>query len=371
MKFLHLSDLHLGKRLRGFSLLEDQRHFLFEETIPLLKEEKIDVLVIAGDIYDVPAPSQDAVVLLDDFITTCANEHIKVLMIPGNHDSSLRLSYGSKIFRDRGIYIVTDIKDSLKPIEIERYRFYLLPFMKHHDVNAAFGTEFKDYNSAAAFMVEQMNLDRGYINILVAHQLVIPFHGDPEFAGSEEVVVGTIGNINCSTFSKFDYVALGHIHKPQKIGDNIFYCGSPLRYHVDEARQEKSFFIVSVQKERAEITHKPIHVLHELRIVEGEYADVIAMPKSEDYVFVNLLDKAYIENAIDALRQTVFPRCLGLGYPNIATNESDEEATPEFDSEHPEELFPKFYEMVLGQDLSQFQSDTVLELLEKAREGRE
>ena len=371
MKFLHLSDLHLGKRLRGFSLLEDQRYFLFEQTLPLLKEEGIDVLVIAGDIYDVPAPSQDSVVLLDDFITACANLRIRVLMIPGNHDSSLRLSYGSKIFRDRGIYIVTDIKNSVHPIEIDGVNFYLLPFMKHHDVNGAFEQEFKDYNSAAAFMVEQMQLDNSKINVLVAHQLVLPHHGDLEFGGSEEVVVGTVGNIDSSVFSQFDYVALGHIHKPQAVGDNAHYCGSPLRYHVDEARQEKSFYIVDVQKGRVEITHKPIHVLHELRVLDGNYADVIAMPPSEDYVFVNLLDNAYVENAIDAIRQTAFPHCLGLAYPNIGSTESGEETVPEFDSEHPEELFPKFYEMVLGQRLTDFQSETVLELLEKAKEGRQ
>ena len=370
MKFLHLSDLHLGKRLRGFSLLEDQRHFLFEETLPLLNEEKIDVLVIAGDIYDVPAPSQDAVVLLDDFITACANQHIRVLMIPGNHDSSLRLSYGSKIFRDRGIYIVTDIKNSLTPIDIDGVNFYLLPFMKHHDVNGAFDQEFKDYNSAAAFMVEQMQLDQSKVNVLVAHQFVLPSQGDLEFGGSEEVVVGTVGNIDASVFSKFDYVALGHIHKHQRIADKIYYCGSPLRYHVDEAKQDKVFFIVDVDKEKLEITHKPIHVLRELRVVEGNYADVIAMPSSDDYIFVNLLDKAYVENAIDALHQTTFPHCLGLAYPNIGPAESGEETAPEFDSEHPEALFPKFYEMVLGQELTEFQSKTVQELLDKAKEAR-
>lgn len=370
VKFLHISDLHLGKRLRGFSLLEDQRDFLFEKTIPLLKEKGIDILVIAGDIYDLPSPSQDAVVLLDKFLTACAKEDIRVLMIPGNHDSSLRLSYGSHLFQDKGIHIVTDLQDALKPIEIDGARFYLLPFFKHHDVNGLFDESFKDYASAMEFLIKKMELNHDFVNILVAHQLVLPSKGELEFGGSEEVVVGNVGNIPSSLFQDFDYVALGHIHKQQKVGENAFYCGSPIKYHVDEFKHKKDFYIVSVDSNKVIIDQIPIHALHELRVLEGNYIDIIALPPSEDYIYVRLLDSSYIENAMDAIRDTVFPRCLGLEYPNIGSLAAEEESVPAFDAEHPEDLFPKFYDMVMGQELTQFQRDVVSETLEQSKEGQ-
>lgn len=369
MKFLHISDLHLGKRLHGFSLLNDQRFFLFDRVLPLLKEQNIRVLVIAGDIYDVPIPPQDAVVMLDEFLYSCADSGIEVLLVSGNHDSSDRLSYGSRFFAAKNVHIVTSIKDSLHPIVVDGVNFYLLPFMKHHDVNGVFDTEFKDYASAAAYLVEQMNLDLTKKNVLVAHQLVLPESGESALlrSKSEEVTVGAIPNIPSAVFKDFTYVALGHIHKPQKVGANAYYCGCPIKYHVDEWKDVKSFYIVDIKEDGYILEKLPIVPLRDLVVVSGSFDDIIHSNPTDDYVSVSLTDDLPIENAMDKLRAACFPRCVGIEYPNLGGEDIDLEETPDLESKTPEELFEDFYSSVMGLPLSDYQKKTVNELLAKAK----
>ena len=371
MKFLNISDLHLGKRLHGFSLLDDQRFFLFDHVLPLLKEEGIHVLVIAGDIYDAAIPPQEAVILLDEFLFRCAQDGIEVLMISGNHDSSDRLSYGSRIFASKAIHIATSVEDALHPIVIEGVNFYLLPFMKHHDVNGRFKTEFKDYASAASFMVEQMHLDLSVPNVLVAHQLVLPEGGEGALvrSKSEEATVGAIPNFPSEIFKDFTYVALGHIHKPQKVGANAYFCGCPIKYHVDEAKNEKHFNIVTIENGKFTLETRPIVPLHDLVIEEGTFEDVIRRPSSEDYVAVVLKDDVPIEGAMDKIRAANFKRCVAIDYPNIGGVDLDLDEAPDISSEPPEALLEKFYENVMGNPLTDYQKQTAMELLEKAKGG--
>lgn len=369
MKFLHISDLHLGKRLHGFSLLEDQKFFLFDRVLPLLKEKHIHVLVIAGDIYDVPIPPQDAVVMLDEFLFRCAEEGIEVLMISGNHDSSDRLSYGSRFFAAKKVHIATSIKDSLQPIEVDGVNFYLLPFFKHHDVNGVFGTEFKDYATAAAYLVEKMALDPNKQNVLVAHQLVLPEGGESALlrSKSEEVSVGAIPNIPSEVFKDYTYVALGHIHKPQKVGPNAYYCGCPIKYHVDECKDVKAFHIVEISEKGYSLEKLPIVPLRDLVAICGKFDDIIRSNPSDDYVSISLTDDLPIENAMDKLRAACFPRCVGIEYPNLGGDDIDLEEMPVLESKTPEELFEDFYSNVMGMPLSDFQKKTVSELLMKAK----
>ncbi|MCR5490782.1 MAG: exonuclease SbcCD subunit D [Bacilli bacterium] len=369
MQFLHISDLHLGKRLHGFSLLEDQRFFLFERTLPLLRERKIGVLVIAGDIYDAPIPPQDAVLLLDEFLSQCASEGIEVLVISGNHDSSDRLSYGARFFAAKNIHIATSVKDSLNPLSIEGVNFYLMPFMKHHDVNGVFGTEFKDYASAASYLVEQMHLDPAKKNVLVAHQLVLPEGGESglERSGSEEASVGAIPNIPSEVFKDFDYVALGHIHKPQKVGKNAYFCGCPIKYHVDEANNQKQFNIVTIDEAGCGLEVVPIVPLRDLKIVTGSFDEIIHMPKCLDFVAVTLTDTVPTENAMDKIRNACFPLCLSIEYKNLGGQEMNLDEAPDISTETPEELFGKFYEQILGTPLTDYQNETAMRLLARAK----
>ncbi|MDY0345784.1 MAG: exonuclease SbcCD subunit D [Bacilli bacterium] len=364
MKILHLADLHLGKRICGYSLIDDQRFFL-NQTLRFLDENNIKCLIIAGDIYDLSIPSAEATTILDEFLSALADKGIQVLMIPGNHDSSNRLSYASNFFKNRGIHIVTDAKNSLSPIAIDDVNFYLVPFLNHHDVNRVLETDFKDYESAMRGLVEAMKIDDKKTNVLIAHQLVLPTKGELSRSGSEEITIGTLGNISASTLYGFDYVALGHIHKPQNVGHNMRYPGSPLKYHSDEANIEKSYTVVSVDGKNVSYETMPIRPLRDVVVLKGKLEDIVLNNASEkdNYVYAILTNETSVENAMEKLKR-VFPHALNLEYERIIGQGVSATQTIDVQEIPLTTLFADFYEQQNGRPLSKHQEQIVSDLLE-------
>lgn len=363
MRILHLADLHLGKRICGYSLIDDQRFFL-NETLRFIEENNLKCLIIAGDIYDASVPSAEATTVLDEFLSSLADRKIMTLIIPGNHDSSERLNYASTFFLNRGIHIVSNVKNSLLPIKIEGINFYLVPFINHHDVNNLLSKEFKDYGTAMQGLVEAMNIDNKQTNVLVAHQLVLPSQGELERSSSEEVTIGLLGNIPANNLYGFDYVALGHIHKPQNVGRNMRYPGSPLKYHSDEAKSEKSYTIVTIDGKKVSFETAPIKPRRDVVVLKGKLEDIILNNASEadKYVYAVLTDETNVENAMEKLKR-VFPYTLNLEYQITVGQGVSPIVVVDVQQIPLTTLFSDFYQQQNGQDLSDYQKEVVKNLL--------
>ena len=362
MRFLHLSDLHIGKRLAGFSLLDEQRKILFD-AIEECKKHETHVIVLAGDIYDVATPSQSATTLLSDFLIACNENHIEVLAIPGNHDSAERLGFVSSLLNREGIHIVSTIEESLKPIEIEDARFFLFPFFKHFDINHAFGKEFETYEEAASYLLSLLELSKDKANVLVAHQTVLPRGKELKRSKSEDVVIGTIMNIDANLFKDFTYVALGHIHMEQQVADNAIYPGAIYKYDAAEANYEKNFHFVTVDKDGFRIEKVPIHFEKDVRVIEGLFDDIIHQAGSEDYVFLRLLDEALVESPMEKARR-IFPNCCGVFSAKIEREMALENEDIIDEDLPPLELLKRFYLWSEGKELSDYQLSVAQEILE-------
>ena len=340
MKFFHLSDLHIGKQLHGFSLLEDQRYIL-DQVLALIQERQPDAVLVAGDIYDKSMPSADAVALFDEFLTKLANlpDGPVVCMVSGNHDSGERLSYGSRLFAEHKIYIAGNAPGAEQP-EVQRIdipdkngsvHLYLLPFFRPSFVREIEGLEdVKTYEDAMRGLVERMHVDPRERNVLLCHQFFTSNGKEPERSDSETVHVGGQDNIDVSTVAVFDYVAAGHIHRPQNsgsAGENgamVRYCGSPLKYSVSEAGWEKSVSEVSLgAKGKAEVIKLPLKPLHDVRKIQGTLSEltsplVLAAADPEDYVSVVLTDEEELFEPGQALAR-VYPRMLEWRVENSRT----------------------------------------------------
>ena len=347
MKFLHLSDLHLGKRMNDVSLIDDQKYVL-AQAVQTAKDEQVDAVIIAGDVYQKASPPAEAMSLFNDFLTALAELQIKVFVISGNHDSALRVSYLSALVRHAGIYISEEFDGRLQQHTVtDRYgtvTVHLLPFIKPIFVKKLFPEEqIETCQDAVAAILRHSPVDTSQRNILVCHQFVT----GAETSDSEEHTVGTLDNIDSSLFSDFDYVALGHIHKPQKISrDTLRYCGSPLKYSFSEATHEKSLCIVDMQeKGNITLTCKPLQFLHEVRHVRGTLREILDMPYSEDYVHVTLLDELVSPDARITVA-TVFPNMMTFAVENSKTSTSEEIIGAEtVENKDMLELFRDFYKL--------------------------
>ena len=278
MKFLHTGDLHIGKRIFETSLLEDQKHML-SQIVNLAKTEKVQALVIAGDVYDRSVPATEAVTLLDDFLTELINEKIVVIMMSGNHDSPERVSFADKILEKQGLFIAGTYEDSLRKVELTdeagKVCFVCLPFVKS---GVAGGSNSQD---AVAMLLEKENLDYedGKRYVLITHYFVTGENGDvPELSESEsDIQVGGLDNVSAALFKGFSYVALGHIHKAQHVGEGpVYYAGAPMKYSFSEANSTKSVNIVELNENgEAKVTKAPIKPLHEMRCIKGNLAELM------------------------------------------------------------------------------------------------
>ena len=355
MKLLHISDLHLGKTLYNFSLLEDQAYIL-HQILQIAEDEHPDALLISGDVYDKSIPSGEAVQLFDDFLSKLAERKLPTLIISGNHDSAERLSFGNRLMEQAGIHISPVYDGSVKTVTLaDRHgevRFHLLPFLKPVQVRRVYPeAEIESYTDALRTVVEHMEIDPAVRNVLLTHQFVT----GATTCESEERVVGGTDNVDDTVFEAFDYVALGHLHGQQNVGSNrIRYCGTPLKYSVSEEGHRKSVTVVKLEeKGNLHVSLVPLYPKWELRTIKGRFEDILKPENSsEDYMHVVLTDEDEVHEAMGRLR-VIFPRLLPLEYDNTRTRSSHVIEDPE-DGENrtPLEVLGELYEQQNMQPMS-------------------
>ncbi len=348
MRFVHLSDLHLGKKVHEYSLFEDQQYIL-KEILNIIDREKPDGVILAGDIYDKSVPVTDAVGLFDGFLSDLADRKLQVFIVSGNHDSADRLAFGSKIFSQSGIHLSPVYNGEVSPIKMtDKYgnlNVYLLPFIKPSTVRHLFeDTELKNYTDAVRCAVEKMNVDPNARNVLVSHQYVT--------CGERDENVGGTDNVDVSAYDIFDYVALGHLHGPHFIKDEkIRYCGSPLKSSFSEVNQDKSLTIVDFgPKGDVKISVVPLVPRREMREIKGTYEELTKKSFYEntnlpdDYLHITLTDEDGVVDAFYKLT-TIYKKLMLLDYDNSRTREQKEiEGALDVDQKSPLELFDEFFE---------------------------
>ena len=370
MKLMHLSDLHLGRRFGEFSLIEDQKYVLDQITV-MAGAEKPDAVIIAGDIYDKSVPSVEAVQLFDDFLCAIAALDIKVFVISGNHDSPERVSFGARLMDRRGVYLSQVYDGSVKPITLQDafgpVDVYLLPFLRPSSVRRFFpDIEISSYHQALSQVIGSMQLDATRRNLLITHQFVT----GALLSESEDITVGTADNVDAAVFDGFDYVALGHIHRPQLVGrETVRYCGTPLKYSFSEARQEKSVTMVELSiKGDTRIKTMPLIPLRDVREMRGTFAELTARTYyqsagASDYLHITLTDEDDVMDAIGKLR-VVYPHVVLLDYDNTRTRSSQVlAAIDQVEKSTPLQLFGDFYEKQNGSPMTQEQRDYISGLI--------
>lgn len=376
MKFLHLADLHLGKRVNGFSMLEDQAHIL-RQILAILDDEQPDGVLIAGDVYDKSVPSVEAVGLLDGFLTELRARGVPVLLISGNHDSPERLAFGGRVMDSCGIHISPVYDGALAPVTLHDafgpVHVWLLPFVKPAHVRRWFpDADIESYTDAVAEAVAHMDIDTAARNVLVTHQFVT---GGAR-SGSEELSVGGTDNVGSGVFAPFDYVALGHLHGAQHIGrETIRYAGSPLKYSFSEARQHKSVTVVTLgEKGDVQVRTAALTPLRELREIRGSYDELTARSFYEhttyrsDYLHLILTDEQDVFDAMSRLR-TIYPYLMTLDYDNARTRAAGGMSVPaETERRTPLELFEALYQRQNHRPMSEVQRAYIAQLMEQIME---
>lgn len=362
MKLIHLSDLHIGKRVNEFSMAEDQKYIL-NQILEIIDREQPDCVVIAGDVYDKSIPSAEAVQILDDFLTRLAGRKIPTAMISGNHDSPERLSFGAQLMKESGIYVSPVYDGQVQSIgfadEYGEVRVYLLPFLKPATVRHVYEEEtVESYQDAVETAISHLPLDTSCRNVLVAHQ----FAAGASRCESEEMWVGGIDQVDVSVFDDFDYVALGHIHSPQSAGrPAVRYCGTPLKYSFSEAGQQKSVSVVELfEKGRVEIREVPLTPLRDMRKIRGTYLELTARSfyqgtNTEDYIQAILTDEEDIPDGMQKLR-IIYPNLMRLEYDNRRTRENRQiQQAADAEEKSEAELFSQLYELQNNQPLDEEQ----------------
>ena len=371
MKFLHLSDLHIGKKVNEFSMLEDQEYIL-EQILFVIDKHSVEAVWIAGDIYDKPVPSAEAVSVFDDFLTNLANKNIPVFMISGNHDSPERIAFGARLFRSSNIYVSPVFTGQVEPVVLQdmygELAVYMLPFVKPATVRHTYPEMvIESYHDAVKTSIEHMKLDMGRRNVLVAHQFVT----GALRCESEDISVGGVDNIEVTLFDSFDYVALGHIHGPQHIGcETVRYCGTPLKYSFSETKHQKGALLVNMQ-EKGNITFETIPFVpkHDMREIKGTYMEVTAKEfykdfPVDDYMHITLTDEEDIPEAIGKL-SAIYPNIMRLDYDNKRTRTRQTiDHLPKMKEKTPLQLLEEFYVLQNNQPMKEEQVTYALRLFE-------
>lgn len=377
MKFMHLSDLHIGKRVNEFSMLEDQKYIL-GQILSLVEEDHADGVFLAGDLYDKPVPPAEAVQLLDDFLTRLARMDVPVFAVSGNHDSPERVAFAAQLLSSQGVYLSRVYDGAVQKVSLAddygEMRIYLLPFIKPAVVRHVFEEEeISSYQDAVQAAVSHMEPDPRVRNVLIAHQFVT----GAARCESEEILVGGLDNVDASVFEPFDYVALGHIHSPQHVGrETIRYCGTPLKYSFSEAEQEKSATLVELKnKGNIEIRQLPLKPLRDMRRIRGSYLEVTARPfyegtNTEDYVQITLTDEEDVPDGLQKLR-VIYPNLMRLEYDNKRTRTNGDVAGADLVESRSElELCREFYELQNNQPMNEKQEAFVRDLIQDIQEKR-
>ena len=366
MKLIHLSDLHIGKRVNEISMIDDQEYILLQ-ILQIIDEEKADAVLIAGDVYDKSIPSTEAVTLFDDFLCRLAKRKLPVLIISGNHDSPERLSFGGRLLDASGIHISPVYNGNVAPITLRdafgEVDFWLLPFLKPAHVKRFYPDEgIESYTDACRVAVEKMQIDTQRRNVLLAHQFVT----GSETCESEEISVGGSDNVDAAAFDGFDYVALGHLHGPQNIGSNrIRYCGTPLKYSFSEETHCKSVTVVELgSKGELHLQLRGLTPLHDLRQLRGSFAELSDGAATEDYLHIILTDEEDVPEAVGKLRLR-YPNLMKLSYDNTRTRTNHIiDGAQDVESKSPLTLFEELYEQQNNQHMSPEQRSTVLKMIE-------
>lgn len=373
MKIMHLSDLHLGKRVNEFSMLEDQIYIL-NEIINIIDEQKPKVIILAGDIYDKPIPPAEAVEIFDDFLYKLSKRNPAVFIISGNHDSAERIAFGSRLFDKSSIYLSPVYNGKISPICIDdkygKINFYMLPFIKPVHVRRFFpDAEVYTYTDALSTVISDMHIDTAQKNILITHQFVT----GSSRTESEDISVGGSDNVDADIFKGFDYVALGHIHRSQCCdSEYIRYCGTPLKYSFSESKDIKSITMLDIkEKGNIKLDFIPLTPLRDMVEIKGSYNELMLKSfyentsLTDDYVHITLTDEEDIPDVITKLR-VVYKNIMKLDYDNQRTKKSSEiNLINDMESKSPLELFDTFYELQNGKHLSDTQRVFLKNIIEE------
>jgi len=377
VKLFHLSDLHIGKRVNEFSMIEDQKYIL-TQILYAADQEKPDGILISGDVYDRTIPTAEAVQVFDAFLTRLSEQKIPAFIISGNHDSAERLAFGSSLMGKSGIYFSKVYDGTVEKIPMQdaygTVWIYLLPFLRPSTIRHALPERAEEVQSAAdavRIALEQTKIDEKERNVLLAHQFVT----GAKRCDAEELQVGDVDQIPAELFASFEYVALGHIHSPQKVGrETVRYCGAPLKYSFSEAGQEKSITVVELkEKGSVDLRTIPLKPLHDLRKIRGMYLEVTAKSfyenrDCEDYLQVTLTDEEDVPDGMAKLR-TIYPNLMRLEYDNKRTRSNAEvRAAERVEEKSALELFQEFYELQNNQSMTEVQEQFVEELLRGMKE---
>lgn len=372
MKIMHLSDLHIGKKVNEYSMLQDQIYIL-KEILRIIDNEKVETVIIAGDVYDRSLPPNEALELFDEFLYQLSSRNVNVFVISGNHDSPERISYGGRMMTENKIFLSPVYDGNVKPITLNddygEVNFYLLPFVRPADIRRYFPDEnIENYTDAVKVAIDNMNVDFSERNLLVTHQFVT----GAELSESEDIIVGGTDNVSGEVFDGFDYVALGHIHREQTVGkDNIRYCGTPLKYSFSEAKNIKSVTILDFNdKGNIEYSKIPLKPLRDMREIRGTYYELTLKSNyestnTEDYLHITLTDEEDIPDAIGKLR-SIYPNIMKLDYDNLRTRGSGTvDAIENIESKSPFELFADLFKQQNNQDMSEEQEEIMRNLIDK------
>lgn len=372
MKIMHLSDLHIGKKVNEYSMLQDQIYIL-KEILQIIDDEKVETVIIAGDVYDRSLPPNEALGLFDEFLYQLSGRNVNVFVISGNHDSPERISYCGRMMTENKIFLSPVYDGNVKPITLNddygEVNFYLLPFVRPADIRRYFPDEnIENYTDAVKVAIDNMNVNFNERNILVTHQFVT----GAELSESEDIIVGGTDNVSGEVFDGFDYVALGHIHREQTVGkDNIRYCGTPLKYSFSEAKHIKSVTILDFNdKGNIEYSKIPLTPFRDMREIRGTYYELTLKSSyestnTEDYLHITLTDEEDIPDAIGKLR-SIYPNIMKLDYDNLRTRGSGTvDAIENIESKSPFELFADLFKQQNNQDMSEEQEEIMRNLIDK------
>ncbi len=383
MRFIHLSDLHIGKSVNDFNMIDDQKYIL-NQILDIIDKNKVDGALLAGDIYDKPIPTEDAVSLLDYFINELVKRNVKTFIISGNHDSDERLNFGSNLFEKSQVYIFSKyegelFKQTLKD-EFGNINIYMMPFIKASQVKHFYeDEEILSYDSAVKVVLKHTEINKSERNIIIAHQFVAGKSGNPECGGSESIATQNVGNveiIGTDCFDDFDYVALGHIHSPQKLErETIRYSGSPLKYSLNEVNKDKSVPIITLgEKGNIDVDLVELKPLRDMRRIKGRLEQLLApenIVSTDDYLQVTLTDEIPEPNAYNIFR-AYYPNIMKLDYENSHTIESENvEITPLTKNKSFEEIISDFYKLKYNEEIPSEELQIMLEIAREAGVGNE
>lgn len=374
MKFIHLSDLHIGKKVNEFSMIEDQEYIL-KQILDIIDAQNPDGVIIAGDIYDKSVPPSEAVIIFDNFLVELSKRNLNVFVISGNHDSPERIAFGGRLMQTSKIYMSPVFNGNITPVTLNdsygNINIWLLPFIKPAHVRKFNeddeGKEIVTYTDAMQAVIDSLDINQEERNILVTHQFVT----GSERSESEQLSVGGTDNVDVSVFNSFDYTALGHIHKPQNCGsEKVHYSGTPLKYSFSEAKDKKSVSVVEIkEKGTLTVTPVPLKPLRDMVELKGSYAELTALDYykntsyCDDYVHITLTDEEDIPDAIGKLR-AVYKNLMKLDYDNHRTrNNNIIDNAENVEKKSPYEHFAAFYEKQNNQPMSDIQTEIIKKMV--------